>query len=55
MLDKLRNVMILLIILFFSITAYGIWGNSGFIIALIIGAILELWFWRRILHRKKTS
>jgi hypothetical protein len=54
MLDKIKNVMILLIILALTITAYGIWGNSGFVIALIVGFIFEGWFWHRIIRPKRS-
>jgi len=53
MMDKFKNVMILLVLIALTITAYGIWGNSGFVIALIAAIIFEGWFWHRIFHRKK--
>jgi hypothetical protein len=53
MLEKLKNIAILLVILVLSITAYAIWGDSGLIIALVAGVAFEGWFWHRITRRKK--
>lgn len=50
---KIIGVLVSLLILFACITSYAIWGDSGLIIALIIGIGLEAWFWYRIIPNKR--
>jgi len=53
--NKFKKWLVTFVILALSITAYAIWGNSGFVIALLCGLILETWFWFRITSRKPNK
>jgi hypothetical protein len=50
---KLSRIVMNVLILIIALSAYQIAGSTGLLIALIFGFAMEVWFWRRVLPKRR--